>query len=294
MLRFCEKVTERTEGRVTVTGYTDAVLGPGAEAITEMVMRGDVEMMFDALDDSFDPRIAVGYYIPFIFNDFDAAARLWSTDGFVFNILNEVVQPLGYRCLGAWSAGISGLSTRDVPPSPFDPDVPKNMKVRVMGLTACRLTFERLGYMVTAIPFGEVYTSLQTGIVDGQQGGGTMQAYMFRDVQNCYIHYKDYIEPIWISVNTEAFESLDPIDQEIITSVAQEEQELQFRAAEAMDEKYMGMLRDYGWTVLIPTDEEWQRMADAVLQDVWPELTPIIGKSIIYRLYDELGKPRPK
>jgi len=292
MIRFTDLVRERTEGRVDITPYTDAVLG-GWDLINEMIIRGDIEMMFEALDDSFDPRIAVGYYIPFVYHDYDAAAEFWKPGGLVYNILNDVVNGLNYRVLGAWTAGISGLSLREVPPSPFDPDVPKNIKIRTMALTACRLTFERLGYLVTAMPFGEVYTAMQTGIIDGQQGGGTMQAYIFRDLNSVWIHYKDYIEPIWFSVNNDAWASLTEEDQQIITDVAQQIQNEQFEYARSMDEKYMKMLEDYGWTIIVPTDEEWQHMADVIRKDVWPELAPQIGKAIIYQLYDALGLERP-
>jgi len=293
MLRFADKVTKKTEGRVKLTGYADSILG-GWDAIQEMLIRGDLEMMHEALDDSYDPRIAIGYYIPFVFYDYAAAAKFWATDGLVYKILNDVVGSLGYRVLGAWNAGIGGLTLKAVPPSPFDPDVPKKVKIRTMALTACRLTFERLGYLVTTMPFGEVFTSMQTGIVEGQQGGGTMQAYIFRDVNKVYLHYKDYIEPVWFAANNKHWAKLTAVDQGIITSIAQEEQNLQFAAAKAMDEKYMKMLKDYGWTILVPTDAEWQKMSTAIFKDVWPKLTPIIGKGIIYQLYDALGMPRPK
>jgi TRAP-type C4-dicarboxylate transport system substrate-binding protein len=167
------------------------------------------------------------------------------------------------------------------------------MKIRVMALTACELTAERLGYMAVGMPFAEVYTSIQTGIVDGQQGGGTMQAYIFKDVNKCYLHYKDYIEPVWFSVGTKYWDMLDPIDQQAVTECAQQMQNEQAAYAEQMDEKYMQMLKDYGWTILVPTDAEWTRMQEAIFKDVWPELTPIIGKAIIDDLYDALGIPRP-
>jgi len=293
MFRFGDLITERTKGRVTVTSYADGVLG-GWDAIQEMVIRGDVEMMFEALDDAFDPRIAVGYYIPYVFIDYDAAQRLWAPGGFVYETLNKkIVNPLGYRALGAWCAGIGGLSTRDVPKDLWNPDAAKNMKVRVMALTACQLTFERLGYMVVGMPFAEVYTSMQTGIVDGQQGGGTMQAYIFKDINKCWLHYKDYIEPVWFSIGEKYWQMLTEEDQKIFTETAQQIQNEQAAYAEEMDEKYMQMLKDYGWTVLVPTDAEWARMQQAIFDDVWPELTPVIGTAIIDGLYDALGIQRP-
>jgi hypothetical protein len=63
-----------------------------------------------------------------------------------------------------------------MPPAPGDPNVPKNMKVRVMPLAACSMTYEALGYIATPIPYAEVYSGIQTGIVDGQQGGPPFQA----------------------------------------------------------------------------------------------------------------------
>lgn len=289
--RLADKVRERTDGRVDITVYGDAILGAW-DLTNESVIRGDLEMMGEALDDSWDPRIAIGYYMPFIYIDYDAQRELCKPGGLVYNLLNEVSAGINYRVLGYFAAGVGGTSLTRVPPSPFDPDVPKGIKTRVMALTACRLTYERMGYLVAAIPFGEVYTAIQTGIVDGQQGGGPMQAWMFKDVNSVWLHYKDYIEPIWWSVNEDAWQSLHPIDQEILVGAAQEEQDIQVDYVAEMDEKYMQMLRDYGWTVLIPTDAEWENIAAAIREDVWPELVPLIGKDMLYQLCDELGVPR--
>ncbi|MBA7678292.1 Solute-binding protein [subsurface metagenome] len=289
--RLADKVREGTDGRVDITVYGDAILGAW-DLTNESVIRGDLEMMGEALDDSWDPRIAIGYYMPFIYIDYAAQRELCKPGGLVYNLLNSVSAGLNYRVLGYFSAGIGGMSLTKVPPSPFDPDVPKGIKTRVMALTACRLTYERMGYMVAAIPFGEVYTAIQTGIVDGQQGGGPMQAWMFKDVNSVWLHYKDYIEPIWWSVNEDAWQSLHPTDQKVLVDAVQEEQDIQVGYVEEMDEKYMQMLRDYGWTVLIPTDAEWENIAAAIREDVWPELGPLIGKDMLYQLCDHLGVPR--
>jgi len=288
---LADKIGERTEGRVNVTVYADAALGAW-DLTNEMIQRGDIEMMAEALDDSWDPRIAIGYYMPFLYIDYAAQAQLCAPGGVVYDLLNEVVGGLNYRVLGYFSSGVGGVSLTDVPEAPFDPDVAKGMKTRVMALTACRLTYERLGYMVAAIPFGEVYTAIQTGIVQGQQGGGTMQAWMFRDVNSVWLHYKDYIEPNWFSINEEAWQSLHPTDQGIILDTCQEQQQLQLDYVAEMDEKYMGQLKDYGWTILKPTDAEWENMAAAVREDVWPELVPLISAEFLDAVCDDLGIPR--
>ena len=288
---LADKIGERTEGRVNVTVYADAALGAW-DLTNEMIQRGDIEMMCEALDDSWDPRIAIGYYMPFLYIDYASQAKLCGPGGVVYNLLNEVTGGLNYRVLAYFSSGVGGVSLTEVPEAPFDPDVAKGMKTRVMALTACRLTYERLGYMVAAIPFGEVYTAIQTGIVQGQQGGGTMQAWMFRDVNSVWLHYKDYIEPNWWSINEEAWQSLHPTDQGIILDTCQEQQQLQLDYVAEMDEKYMGQLKDYGWTILKPTDAEWENMAAAVRADVWPELVELISPEFLDAVCDDLGIDR--
>ncbi len=289
--RLADKIREATDGRVDVTVYADAALGAW-DLTNEMIQRGDIEMMTEALDDSWDPRIAIGYYMPFLYIDYAAQAKLCGTDGVVYRLLNEVVSGLNYRVLGFFSCGVGGVSLTDVPKAPFDPDVPKGMKTRVMALTACRLTYERLGYMVVAIPFGEVYTAIQTGIAQGQQGGGPMQAWMFRDVNKVWLHYKDYIEPNWYSINEKAWQSLAPVDQQALIACAQDEQAMQLAYVAEMDENYMKMLKDYGWTILMPTDAEWEKMAAAVRKDVWPELVPLISAPFLNEVCDTLGIAR--
>lgn len=288
---LADKIKDRTEGRVDVTVYPDAALGAW-DLTNEMIQRGDIEMMCEALDDSWDPRIAIGYYMPFLYIDYEAQQQLCGPGGVVYDLLNQVTGGLNYRVLGYFSSGVGGVSLTDVPDSPFDPDVAKGMKTRVMALTACRLTYERLGYLVAAIPFGEVYTAIQTGIVQGQQGGGTMQAWMFRDVNSVWLHYKDYIEPNWWSINEDAWQSLDPVDQGIILDTVQEQQQIQLDYVAEMDENYMTQLEEYGWTILKPTDEEWENMAAAVREDVWPELVPLISADFVDAVCDDLGIDR--
>jgi TRAP-type C4-dicarboxylate transport system substrate-binding protein len=119
-----------------------------------------------------------------------------------------------------------------------------------------------------------------------------MQAGMFRDVNNVWLHYKDYIEPNWYSINEKAWQSLAPVDQQNLIDCCQEEQAKQLAYVAEMDENYMQQLKDYGWTILQPTDAEWEKMAAAVRKDVWPELVPLISAAYLNEVCDSLGIAR--
>jgi len=284
----CDEVREKTNGNFDITPYFGGVLGDWS-AMNEMVIRGDMEMIFDPIDSAFDPRLCISYYFPYLVRNYEEHKTFFKQGGVLFNITNEILEPLGIQTLGAWPRGISGVSLREVPPEPGNPDVQKNMKVRVMPLKQCRLTYERLGYMCTAIPYGEVYSSIQTGIVDGQMGGGYMQATLFKDVQGCYISYNDYVEPLWFTVNNDAYNELPQGYKDILVDACQRQCTTYYDIIKQDDAKFREELEDYGLTVIELTPEELDACATAIRKDVWPELEDMVGRNIIYRLYDELG-----
>lgn len=289
---FCDEVSEGTDGRVDITPYYSSVIGSW-EIMTEMLIRNDIQVVFDAVNSTYDPRLAVAYYMPFLVKDYDEYWQLYGPGGLIRDLYSEIAEPLGIVQFGAAPRGMGGITTTEVPPSPGDPDVTKNMKIRIMGLKECRLTYERLGYMTTAISYSEVYSALQTGIVEGQMGGGAFQATLFKDVQGCYIQYNDYCESYWFSMNKESYDSLTPEDQKVIRDAAERQCLTQFNYVREMDEKCLQELRDFGLEVILLSPEEIEACAAAIREDVWPELELMIGTVIMYKIYDELGIEHP-
>jgi len=286
----CDEVNKNTDGKFIITPYYGAVLGDWS-ATNEMVMRGDLEMALAPIDSAWDPRLAISYYWPYLVKSYDEAKDFYKEGSLLYNITNNLMKPLGFQTLGAWPRGLSGVSLKDVPPEPGNPDVKKNMKIRVMPLKQCRLTYERLGYMCTAIPYGEVYSSIQTGVVDGQMGGGYMQATLFKDVQGAWVEYDDFCEHNWFLVNSEALNSLSEEYQNILLTACQRQCISHYDVIQNEDAKYEKELKDYGQTIIKLTPEEMDACATAVRKDVWPQLEDMVGRDIIYKLYDELGVP---
>ncbi len=94
-----------------------------------------------------------------------------------------------------WPQGLAGIALNKDPKSLGDPNVPKGIKIRAPGLKAFEVSAEVLGYIPTPIPFAETFTAIQTGVVDGESGGGPYQAWStFRDVTKVWVQYNDYFE----------------------------------------------------------------------------------------------------
>ena len=288
MQRVCDLVRERTDGGLDITPYFSSVLGDWS-AMNEMVMRGDVEMLADALDSAFDPRLAISYYWPYLITDYAEAKDFYKYDTTLFNITYDVMAPLGYIPLAAFPRGIAGCSFAGDPISPGDPDVAKNIKLRVMPLKQCRLTYERLGYLCSALPWGEVYSSIQTGIVDGQMVGGYFQATYFKDITDTFVGYNDYCEHLWYAVNQDAYDSLPAEYQEALLGACQEVCLSYYDEIAGDEEQFLQVLKDWDMNIVELTPAELDACATAVRKDVWPQLEDMVGRDIIYKLYDVLG-----
>jgi TRAP-type C4-dicarboxylate transport system substrate-binding protein len=184
---------------------------------------------------------------------------------------------------------MSGVSLKTKPANYAEPG-PKNMKVRVMPIKPCELTYEGMGYISTPIPYAEAYSAIQTGIADGQMGGPPFQAWQFKDVNKVWIQYNDYFESWWIAVNLDLWNKLSPEDQEVLQTAALEESAVQWERAAAEDEKYRQMLKDeYDWEIVILTPEQLTVIADHVRKEVWPKMEDLVGKELMDRIYKESG-----
>ncbi len=285
-----DMVREKTDGKFDITVYYSSILGDWS-ATNEMVMRGDLEMIADALDNAFDPRLAISYYMPYLVTTDPEAKEFYSFGSVLFNITYNIMEPLGYIPLGSTARGFSGCSFKGEPIAPGDPDVAKNYKIRVMPLKQCRLVFERLGYLTTAIPWGEVYSSIQTGICDGQMGGGYFQATYFKDLTTTYVAYNDYCEQNWYAVNVDAYHALPQEYQDILLDVCQEVSSMSYDKVQEEELQFRQELIDWDHTIVDLTQSELDACALAVRQDVWPQLEDMVGRDIIHQLYDALGVP---
>ncbi len=287
---FADEVRKKTNGRIDIKVYHAGALGDWVLS-NELVMRGDVEMDLNPIAPTYDPRLNIAYYTPYLFKNIKEAKAGYAKGGWINVMVDNLLAGVNIKGLSVFPVGMAGCTLRKVPPSPGDPDVPKGMKIRVMPLKVCELTYKRLGYIPVAIPYAEAYTAIETGIADGQMGGPPFQGHEFRDIQGVWIQYNDYVETHWFKMNRKLFNALSKEDQKVLIEAAEKQAAAYWLKVEADDELYRKKMAERGLKIIMLTDEELEKCARAIRTDVWPELDKIVGKAVMDICRKHVGMP---
>ena len=149
---------------MTMKVYPQGQIGGEKDAI-EQVIQGALTMttVANAHLGSFVPDVSV-FDIPFLFRDADK--HPWAVvDGPIGKEIGQKVKDkIGVEVVSWWSAGMRHMFTKNKPIR--TPDEIKDVKVRVMANQLYIDLFDGLGAKPTPMPYGELYQSLATGLVD--------------------------------------------------------------------------------------------------------------------------------
>lgn len=276
---FAEEVKERTDGRINITVYSGGVLCDWVECY-ERVMRGDYEITLQSIAPTYDPRLNIAYYMPYMFTTTQEAKEAYKRGGWVYRMVHDLLLQQGIKGLSIFPVGWSGLTTREEPEGWRDMK-PNKMKIRVMPLKACEWTWERLGYIPSTIPYAEAFSAIERGVADGESGGPPFQGYQFRDIQGVWIQYNDYLEPWWFFMNLDLWKTLTEHDQKALLEAAEKQVEARWDYFLKEDEEYRQKMKDFGLKIVMPTDRELKAFARAIRKDVWPKLDTYMGKALV-------------
>lgn len=165
MDRFAELVAQRTGNRIRLRAYHSAQLGQQDEAIQQMRL-GSIDFAEFNLSplNNIAPATQV-VTMPFLFRD---APHLHAVmDGPVGDDIAKDLEAVGIVALAWYDAGARGIYNRVRPIR--TPEDLRGMKIRVQTSDLWIDMMRAMGANPTPLPFGEVYTSLQSGVIDGAE-----------------------------------------------------------------------------------------------------------------------------
>jgi tripartite ATP-independent transporter DctP family solute receptor len=224
MEEFARLVAERTGGRITMKIYHNAVLGDQPDAI-EQVRLGGIdfgEFNLGPLGQVVPEANVVS--LPFIFKSVDAMHKVM--DGPVGEDIAAGLAAKGLVSLGWYDSGArSFYDTKKPITQPADLE---GMKMRVMNNDLFVAMVTAMGGNATPMPYGDVYQSLQNGVIDGAENNyPSYESSGHYEAAGFYSLTEHLIIPECLCINKMLFDSLSAEDQQILRQAGQESAVLQ-------------------------------------------------------------------
>jgi tripartite ATP-independent transporter DctP family solute receptor len=169
---FAKKLEELSKGAMKINQYPGAQLGQ-EPAVLQKVQTGDVDFTLVAIANSATMQPEAGVFsVHFIFRGPEHAVKVLTNPG-VQAAMRELyaAKVKGAYMLTLGSQGLRNLYCKKEVKNQGDL---KGLKVRVQATPTEDALFPAYGAQVVHMPFGEVYTSLQTGVVDCAENGYTV------------------------------------------------------------------------------------------------------------------------
>lgn len=216
---FKSEVEANSNGQIKVELYPNGVLGKEAETMVQ-VKSGVVQSFISSSGGmaQFYPLIDVTN-MPFAFSSYNVGYKVY--DGaFGQELSADIEKKAGFKVLGFGESGGFFAITNGKRPIKSPADM-KGIKLRTMALPLHQAIVKALGASPTTVAWAEVYTSLQTGVVDGQMNPISIIAMAkFQEVQKFITLTNHLYAPyIWV-MNPRFYAGLSPSLQNVVDDAA--------------------------------------------------------------------------
>ena len=246
---FKAAVEEQTEGRYTVSLYPNEQLAAGDQTKgVEMLFNNttDVDLHSSMIISNVVPELSV-ISMPWLFpNGYD------SVDEYIFNdgstggeFIKAAIEAKGAHVIGIGENGFRQITNSKRPiTSAADMSM---LKVRIPAISILVDVFKELGADPSQMPFGEVFTALQQGAIDGQENPyDTIRSAKLQEVQKYMTIWNYCYDPIVLSVSGNIWNSLSDEDKAIFEAAGKEACAAQVAASRAMDAEIIEEFKGVG------------------------------------------------
>ena len=268
--KFAELVAEKSEGRIEVQVFPAGQMGEMADILTS-VQSGAIQMT--RTNPSWLADAGVGSInilsLPFIFNDLESANKVLESE-IGLQMLEEIAEK-GTQVVGLGYLEPSGRYFFFKEKEVSNLDEIRGMKIRVQTNDLATKMVSSLGASATPISYNELYSSLQTGIVDGADNPlkGILNM-SFYEVGTYVLDMAHQYEASVIVINENFFNGLSEEDQAIIREAMAEGAEYYKQISEEALGGYRTALEEKGMVFVAPDDpQEWKDACAAI----YPEFT---------------------
>ena len=279
---FANDVKKETEGRVTIQLYPSGQLGNEKDMVEGLTF-GTVDggLIGGGSFQSIDPKFGIEA-LPYAWPTHEAAYKAF--DGKLGKYLFDLLGEKGIVGLAWWENGFRHITNNKKPV--VKPEDLKGLKLRVTPDKMRLDTFKLLGAAPMAINFGELYSALQQGVVDGQENPyAIIYSNAFNEVQK----YLSKSGHIWgsavLCVNSDVWNKLSAKDKETVRKLAQKWCAAQRKETIKEENEFLDKLKAKGMKVNDVDKAAFQK----AVQPVWKSYESTFGKELMDMVH-EYGK----
>ncbi|WP_242597510.1 TRAP transporter substrate-binding protein DctP [Billgrantia antri] len=287
--RISDLVAEKSDGRITINVFYQGEIGGPQELFDQLVM-GNIDLFLGWPQTSYDERLGV-LQLPYLTLGWEEALEAYGKDGWVSEVIGPILSDVGLEYLGPFPEGFGGIATKDTYATNYEDA--QGIKLRSQPIFPLPQTIQAMGFQAVPIDWSEVYTSIQTGVVDGDSSNVIYWDYTyFNDLLDYFVHSKHNFSFYTFLMNQESWNELDEEDRGIIADAVEVVVNEQFENARAEDEKWIQKAQEDGMEYIVPSEEEMAAWVERVRESVWVEAEESLGEEVMSAVREHASEPQ--
>ncbi len=272
--KMAQLLDERTQGRIKMQVYSGGQLGGEKETI-EMTQMGTIAIsrVNSAPLASFSPNMGV-LSMPFLFRD---ATHFWKVlDGDIGKNMLKEMEKSNLIGLAYYDSGARSFYTKNKPiNSPADA---QGQKIRVQQSKIFVDMVNALGASATAMGYGEVYSGLQTGIIDGAENNPpSLWSAKHYEVCKYFSLDEHAMVPEVVIMSKKVWDTLSPEDQKIVMQAAIDSGVFQKQVWADYTTKSINELKNKGVIISTPDKAPFRKAVEPMYNN-YPEYKDVIAQ----------------
>ncbi len=242
---FAKRANAKLAGKAKVIAFGSSQLGSDKEMIQKLKL-GTLDMALPSTVMSTEVDLFGIFEMPYIVKDRAHMAKIESE--IFWPKLEPEAEKKGLTVLAVWENGVRHITNSKRPIKV--PDDLKGIKLRVPEGKWRVKMFQAYGANPSPMKFSELFTALQTGVMDGQENPFTqIYSAKLQEVQK-YLSLSGHVyTPAYLTVGTKRWNEL-PLDvRKVLAETAKETQAFVYQAAAKDDLELLGKLKQAGMQV---------------------------------------------
>jgi tripartite ATP-independent transporter DctP family solute receptor len=262
MVFMAERLAEKSGGKLTLDIYPSGQLGSEQQCV-ELLQIGSLAItkVSAAVMEGFTPKFkALG--LPYVFRSQQHSFNVF--DGEIGKEMLLGTEEFWIRGLCFYDAGFRSFYTIDKPIN--TPDDLSGLKIRVMKSQTAMEMVKSLGGSPTPISWGELYTALQSGVVDGAENNPP-SLYTSRHYEVCK-HYsldEHTCVPDILIISTQVWKTLNEQEKKWLQEAADESVPVQRKYWDESVKESLRVVQENGVTIHYPDKTKFAAKVEDLL-----------------------------